>query len=248
MVTVNLLGTANLHLFRLSVKEVCEICGFSERTFFHRVKAGKIKPSRDEQNRIRDGRPRIYVSADALADYLGITDEAQARERLGLPAIEDQRPEPTPVDHKIFADVPDRRVPDIREPDAFVPREAGFTDDAAENQARWNAGEVTDTAGNSSSGNERWPSKGFVSLIGPLEPKPKKKFDSAEHMNPALIGTSHPVRGIDGELIAHAGSNNHPLVALGRKDEPAPKPRHPNQTRQELLNAIWRDVRNGWSR
>jgi hypothetical protein len=106
--------------------------------------------------------------------------------------------------------------------------------------AKYKAGLVEDSYGN------RIGEARPLTALGPMEPKPKKKFDGAEHMDQRLIGTSHPVRGIDGEFIVHAGSDNHPLVALGRKAEPAL--RHPNQTRQELLNAIRVDLRNGWSR
>lgn len=108
--------------------------------------------------------------------------------------------------------------------------------------ARWKAGLETDSYGN------HIGSPKPLTGLGPIEPKPKKKFDGAEHMDQRLIGTSHPQHGTDGEVIVHAGSDNHPLVALGRKEEPAPKLRDPNETRQEYLNAIWVDIRNGWAR
>jgi hypothetical protein len=194
MMNINVLGLSNLHSIRLTVAQVCEIAGFGERTFFSRKKSGKLKVCHDPNNRIKDGRPRIFVYADDLAAYLmpGVNDEAGARERMGLPAIEGEQ-EPTPEDRKIFADVEapymPRRVPDIGEPDAFRPREYhGFSENSAANQAAWQAGEVTDTMGNSVHGNERWPNKGSVSLIGPQEPRPKERFDCAAHMDKALVG------------------------------------------------------------
>jgi hypothetical protein len=191
MLKINLLGVANLHSFRFSVPVVCEIAGFSERTFFSRVKSGKIKPSHDEQNRIRDGRPRIYVTGDVLADYLRCADEATARERLGLPAIVEDEPEPEPFDRKIFARPLDQRERETQVPDVGRPCDAvnGFTDDPAQNLELWNSGEITDSAGNDGQGrNDRFPTKGPQTLLGPQAPKERVKADSTVHMDPALIG------------------------------------------------------------
>lgn len=213
MLTINVLGLANLHPFRFSVPEVCGVCGFSERTFFSRVKTGQIKSSKDEHNRIRDGRPRIYVAGDDLADYLQCRDEVTARERLGLPAIIEEKPEPEPYDRKIFADdgksspimhdvpVPNRHV--------RVPHTQGFTDDPAQNLELWNAGEVTDSAGNNGQGrNDRFPTKGPQTLLGPQSPRERVRADTTIHMV-SPVGGERVENAVDSDAFTelwHPGS------------------------------------------
>jgi hypothetical protein len=98
----------------------------------------------------------------------------------------------------------------------FAPHPASPIDLKAEEDFRFSqaylAGEVTDSAGNNVNGtNERFPTKGHVSLLGPTEQIPRTKPDTQAHMNPALVGTSRTMSGVDCEPVAHAGSNNHPL-------------------------------------
>lgn len=201
MLKINVLGLANLHLVRFTVPEVCDVCGFSERTFFHRIKSGKIKPSHDEHNRIRDGRPRIYVCGEELARYLGCKTEATARERLGLAPIAEEKPEPEPFDTKIFADAP---VRDRRMPDVIVGRNpTGFTDDPADNLARWNAGELTDSAGNNGQGrNDRFPTKGPQTLLGPQDPRERVRPDTTGHMTSPVADDERVENPVDSDAFA----------------------------------------------
>jgi hypothetical protein len=196
MVSINVIGLANLHGIKFTVKEVLAIVGCSERTFYSRAKAGKLKTTQSKTEFCRDGRPRIYVTADDLADFLHLKDEATARAYMNLPPIEGEQ-EPTPEDRKMFADVSEpytpRRVPVIGEPDAFRPQENGFSENAAANQEKWNTGAVTDSLGNNALGNESRPTTGVVSLIGPHEPMPRVRPDSTAHMNPALVGCTERV-------------------------------------------------------
>jgi hypothetical protein len=209
MLTINVLGLANLHPFRFSAPEVCELCGFSERTFFHRVKAGKIKVTHDEQNRINDGRRRIYVAGDDLAYYFGIRDEAQARARMGLPAIAEEKPEPED-DRKIFADVRVRDTKVVAAPSKSGTPTQGFSDDAAENLERWNAGELTDSAGNNGQGrNDRFPSKGTQTLLGPQEPMSRVRPDTTSHMVSPVGGGERIENAVDSDAfleMIHPGS------------------------------------------
>jgi hypothetical protein len=195
MMSINVLGVSNLHGIKFTVKEVCAIVGCSERTFYSRTKAGKIKATQSTTEFCRDGRPRIFVYADDLADCLHLKNEAAARAFMNLPPVEGEKPEPE-NDHHIFADVAapyTPRIPDIREPDAFRPQENGFSENAAANQEMWNTGAVTDSLGNNALGNESRPTTGVVSLIGPHEPMPRVRPDSAAHMNPALVGGTERV-------------------------------------------------------
>jgi hypothetical protein len=253
MLKINVLGLANLHTIRLSASEVCTVCGFSERTFFHRIKSGKIRASHDEQNRIRDGRPRIYVAADDLAYYFGIRDEAQARARMGLPAIVEEKPEPED-DRKIFADVgrTSTDVPTVgrSSPDVPVRDRQGFTDDPADNLARWNAGEIADSAGNTVNGNERWPSKGIQTLLGPIEPMPRVRPDTTVHMDPALVGdvtaAPNPVDSDAFNELWHPGTADRKAQMYQQCGVRQPS----EQQRKQAVDraAIAAAFRQGWSR
>ena len=250
MITINLLGLANLHPIHFSVAEVCDVCGFSERTFFHRVKAGRLKVTRSTTEFIRDGRPRLYVCADDLAYYFGIRDEAQARARMGLPAIVEEKPAP---------EIADARVRDTRIPDAPIYRSVapsgghvqGFTDDAEDNLARWNAGEITDSAGNNGQGrNDRFPTKGPQTLLGPREPMPKVRPDTTSHMDPALIGGGERVENaVDSDAFNESW---HPGTAERKAQMYAQCGiRQPSEQEKKKHNdraAIAAAFRQGWSR
>ncbi len=255
MLKINVLGLSNLHPIRLSVAEVCNVCGFSERTFFHRVKAGRLKVTRSTTEFIRDGRPRLYVCADDLAYYFGIRDEAQARARMSLPAIVEEKPEPEPYDRKIFADahVRDTRTPDVPPSKGNVrgiPPQ-GFTDDAAENLARWNAGEVTDSAGNNGQGsNDRFPTKGPQTLLGPREPRERVRPDTTVHMNPALIGelwtAPNPVDSDEYLELLHPGTAERKAQQYAQAG--LRQPSEQDRKKHNDIAAIASAFRQGYSR
>jgi hypothetical protein len=73
-------------------------------------------------------------------------------------------------------------IPDLREPDAFAPQQSDFADS-------YKRGDATDSMGNTiNGGNDRWPSKGAVTLLGPIEPMPKVLPDTTSHMAPGTVG------------------------------------------------------------
>jgi excisionase family DNA binding protein len=153
-------------------------------------------------------------------------------------------PEPEPV--AVVEPVPAESTPTYD-----VPIRPEYNDEPADTRTfaeRYLANEVPDSAGNYFNGtNARWPTKGIQSLLGPQEPKPKEKFSCDAHMG-AYQTDRRPMIGTDGEPVYDAGSDNHPLnkgrTNVGEKQ----KSHHPNQTRQEFLNAIWSDIRRGFSR
>src|SRR5262249_31748582 len=107
--------------------------------------------------------------------------------------------------------------------------------------------EACDSFGNTISGvNVRHSEQ--VTALGP-SPQIERRLapTSTSHMNPALLATSCITFGTDGEVCEHAGAANHPLNR-GKLLEKPKRPEHPNATRQQMLNAILRDVSIGWSR
>jgi hypothetical protein len=213
MLRINVIGLSNLHSTRFTVKEVCGIVGFSERTFHTRVKQGVIKTHQSTTEFCRDGRPRIYVTADDLAQYLEIDNEKDAREFMGLPAIESE-PTPEPEnDHRIFADVvaPSTPAPSSSN---FDPEPAyGFSTNAAANAAMWHAGEVSDSAGNTGLGtNELHPERGVESLLGPQRPMPRVKPSTTSHMSPGTTGDAGSDRienPVDSDAFANMLNPGH---------------------------------------
>ena len=113
------------------------------------------------------------------------------------------------------------------------------------------AGEATDSLGNDCHGKNPFSESGPVSLLGPMEPVQRVKFDSTAHMDQALV-YREPMIGTDGQPVVHAGSLNHPL----NKDFvgiPTPtKAEHPNAFRNRALHVTiesWLDgQRHGYSR
>jgi hypothetical protein len=115
-------------------------------------------------------------------------------------------------------------MPDIKVPDAFNPQE------------------YRDGFGHTITGN--YEHRMF-------ETRTAQKPGLFDHMDPALLGGTEI--GADGQPIFDGSSDNHPLnvraIALGHLEPMKPaKSRHPNQNRQELLNAIFSDIRRGYSR
>jgi hypothetical protein len=184
--------------------QAAALLGIGERTLRRRVEKGLIQCTR-----------------------VGKGDFAEVSftyEQLGLP-------EPAPCEshplHDVVDEVSLHRVAKLEiEPElkpVFAPHPASPIDLKAEEDFRFSqaylAGEVTDSAGNNVNGtNERFPTKGHVSLLGPREPQRLKRLSTTSHMQPGLVGTSRTMGGVDGEPVAHAGSNNHPLNGAFRTD------------------------------
>lgn len=177
---------------KLSRMDVCRRVPMAPSTFDIWRKSGKLATFTD--GTLSNARkPIVFCTLEALGKALGIADEGTLRERLGLPADE-------PVAHDVQIDAryeePKAEAqpePDIRQPDAFAPRPlSGIERKQAEDRLfaeRYLAGEATDSAGNNVVGsNERFPSKGAVSLVGPMEPQVRTRLSTTSHMDAALVG------------------------------------------------------------
>jgi hypothetical protein len=127
-----------------------------------------------------------------------------------------------------------------------APANVGHYEDEPSFAEKFKAGEATDSIGNDLF------KPNPVSLLGPNPPVVRTPLPGLfEHMDSALLGGTDS--DTQGQPIFDGASDNHPLnvraIAEG-KQEPtkAPASRHPNQTRQEALNLIFRDIRLGYSR
>jgi len=115
--------------------------------------------------------------------------------------------------------------------------------------AKYLAGEACDSCGNFFNGsNPRFQSSGPQTLLGPLPPRVKTRPGTADHMDQNLLGTSTVMHGTDGEIVPCANADNHPLLPGFKPLPTATKLPHPNQSRQDVLDAILSGVRAGWSR
>jgi hypothetical protein len=207
----------------MTKKEACALLSISPKTLQRRMSKGVYKFTRTGEGQYAE---LSFTHAD-----LGLPSPVPVLE----PVIDlaHAAPEPTPQPEPKFAPAPLGPVERQREADER------FAQD-------YKRGEVADSAGNRIDGtNVRWPTKGIQSLLGPLEPKPKEKFSCDAHMT---LQNRSTLIGVDGDLVLHAGSDNHPMQQGRTHVGAKPKPRHPNQTSQELLNAIWSDIRRGYSR
>jgi len=213
-------------------KEAAALLGLSTRTFSRRVADGTYKFSRTGEGQFAEV---SFSYADlGLQEPSGDLLSPHPDVRV-QPQYEDAAPEACADNASAH------RVP------ASLAELANHPDDDLSFAEAYRKGLATDTAGNTIHGdNERWPTKGLISLLGPQDPKPKVRPDTTAHMDPRLIGTSHTTIGTDGEPVRDAGSANHPLNK-NSKASPAKQP-HPNQSRNEMLAAIWQDIRRGYSR
>jgi hypothetical protein len=89
MLTINVIGLANLTGRRLSRQEVCDRLGFSTSTFDRRVRTGLLKIERDHSQLVA-GRPLTYVSLIELGRFLNVSDEHELLARLNMlaPGVE----------------------------------------------------------------------------------------------------------------------------------------------------------------
>ena len=69
-------------------KEAAQMIGVSLRTLDRHIAAGKLTVERTEAQTFEQA---VTITLKALGKYLGITDEAQLRARLGLPKAEPER-------------------------------------------------------------------------------------------------------------------------------------------------------------
>lgn len=203
---------------RVSKKQMAEHLGVSVSTIDRKVKRGELTPVFGEKTSF--GKPTVSFEIAEPAEPSSTRPEP-SDPNLG------SHPESEPS-----ANLAERPQSNI---DAKLEDDFHFAH-------RYLQGQATDSQGNRIDGsNVRYSEP--VTLLGP-EPQIEYTPPSSttEHMNPALVGGT-PLPG-----VAHAGDLSHPLLKDFKGIERAVRPRHPNQTRQEFLHAMLRDVSQGWSR
>ena len=222
--------------FKLTKREACALLSISPKTLQRRINKGQYKFTRIGEGQYAE---LSFTHAD-----------------LGLPEPE-PTPTPTPVAPAVTPAV--ETAPAVPEPEPKIaPAQLGPIELQREADQRfaddYKRGLVTDSAGNTINGtNERWPTKGVQSLLGPLEAKPREKFSCNSHMSDYWRMNDQPQVGWNGEVIVDASSDSHPLNRervlreQAIKSTPTRQP-HPNQSRQDMLNQIWADIRRGYSR
>ena len=213
---------------RMTKKQVCALLSISPKTLERRMARGIYKFTRSGEGQYA---PVSFTFAD-----------------LGLP---EPVPEPTPVLETVPVVEP---TPELAPAPTFSPTPLGPIELQREADERfaqdYKRGEATDSAGNTINGtNERWPTKGIQTLLGPMEPKPRERVQHVTTME-KIANAQPPTVGTDGEPVLHAGSDNHPF--FGPKNRACgggtSKPRDPNQTRNDYLKEIFADIRRGFSR
>ncbi len=220
---------------KISRTEVCKRVPMSLATFDRWRKLGKLETFTDDTLSCAK-KHIVWVTLEALGKALGIEDEIILRQRLDLPQVIVPQPDPEPLPEP---KPQPKRVPDIAEPDAFAPQPI---DPAT----------YTDSFGHPIAGNNHH--KMFATVY-------ELPRDTQSHMDPKLLGDTRTL-GTDGAPIFHGGSDNHPLnsealyEAFRKPGQPSfaeirqirTKPPHPNANRQAFLDAIFRDIGNGFSR
>jgi hypothetical protein len=181
---------------KLSRNEVCKRVPIGLSTFDRWAKSGKLEVFRD--GTLTNAKKEVvWASLESLGKALGIADDTELRQRLGLPTVTHD------VTINVNYDNPQpERVPDIREPDAFRPQSRAQQD--REFAEKYRSGEATDSAGNKIDGtNSRWPLSdrddgiAAVTLLGPTAKEPKVKGETQNHMEPGLLSD----RDENGEAI-----------------------------------------------
>lgn len=145
----------------LSRKEAASLLGISLSTLQRRTKAGQYTC-------IRTGTSQF---SETLYTHAGI----------GLSEPIESQPEPEPlVEHKPVEVLPPKTEPSAV--DLKAEADQRFAQD-------YRSGIATDSNGNRVDGtNEKFPSLGATSLLGPRRPpEPKKPQSGCSHMNPALL-------------------------------------------------------------
>jgi hypothetical protein len=201
-----------------SKAQAARLLGISTRTLTRRVAAGTIRCKRVGEGQFAE----LAFSADELR-RLGATIPEPVT--VTVEAAPEPQPTPEPAPQP--------------QPSAF---EQHLADDLAFAEA-YLRGEASDSAGNKHDGSNSRFLSGQQSLLGPQPARIRTRPSTTGHMNAALVGGT-PQRGTDGEVVAHAGSDNAPLLK-NFTGIPAPtRLRHPNSVRQEILSGVLA----GWSR
>jgi hypothetical protein len=201
---------------KLSRTEVCKRVSMSLATFDRWRKAGKLETFTD--GTLSNAKKQIvWVTLEALGKALGIADEITLRLRLGLPEI---TPEPIKRDLVINKHYEDAKpTPDIREPDAFAPKEV-------------EPEPYRDSFGHTITGNREHRM---------FETQPYTPIDSTAHMNPALVNSGPKIENpVDSDAFVDLWrKSGEPTSAERRKLQGKEiTSQHPNANRQAYLRAI----------
>ena len=202
---------------KLSRTEVCKRVPMSLATFDRWRKAGKLETFTD--GTLSNAKKEIvWVTLENLGKVLGIADESTLRMRLGLPAEPSAESALRPASSTESVEHEPEQVPDIREPDAFAPKEAND--------------EFEDSFGHKLLGNDRHRMFETQVRIPP---------DSQAHMNQALINTGPRIENpVDSDTFADMWRKpGEPTSEERRKLQGREIAlQHPNANRESYLKAI----------
>jgi len=204
-------------------------------------------------------KPIVFCTLEAVGKALGIADEVTLRVRLGLPAQDEPIAHDVHIDSRYEEPKVEPRPepePDIRQPDAFAPRPlSNIERKQAEDRKfaeRYIAGAETDSAGNNIIGsNDRFPSKGAVSLVGPLEPRVRTRLSTTSHMDAALVGdpAQAVINPVDSDEFMERWHPGHlERKAQMYRDAGLKEPSEQDQKKTQDRAAIAAAFRHGWSR
>lgn len=129
-----------------SKKQAAQMVGVSMRTLDRHIAAGKIAVERVEAKTFEQA---VNISLESLGAYLGISDEAKLRKRLGLPCADELSAQPSSAN---FAEHPAPSQPNYECPQPHVSNIDAKLQADEEFARAFLAGEVTDSFGNSLDG------------------------------------------------------------------------------------------------
>ncbi|HXJ89138.1 MAG TPA: hypothetical protein VMS18_20135 [Candidatus Binatia bacterium] len=208
----------------LTRKQCADLLGISLSTFQRRVAKGIYGAGTKIPN---EKNPQMSEVLYSYSD-LGLPEPGPMQGELPLAS-----PEP-------LADNLSATVPTLGETSPTSNVDLQLTADLAFAE-KYKRGEATDSFGNSIGCNPQ------VSALGPIEPPaPQPRILGDEHM-PDDRRKQLPLD--ESGMTAHAGSDDHPLIAR-RTDIPKPVRRvNPNQTRAQMVSVLIRDcLYRGFSR
>lgn len=152
----------------MTKREACALLGISPKTLQRRMSKGVYTFTRTGEGHYAE---LSFTHAD-----LGLTEPAPVPEPTPVLETAPAAPEPTPEPAPTFAPTPLGPI-ELKEQ-----ADRRFADD-------YKRGLVGDSAGNKIDGtNEKWPTKGAQSLLGPVESTQAPAIDLQAHMDPALLG------------------------------------------------------------
>lgn len=231
--------------------EVCKRLKLNPSTFDRAVKAGKLPITHDASISVA-GHPATLVELSDVARWRGIAED----ELLALLSVPEPEPAPQPVQPEpesqpapAVEPEPAPRPESAPEPE-LPPIEQRALEDAEFAEA-YKRGEATDSAGNTIIGsNDRFPSKGLQSLLGPVEEQPEHKPSGVSHMDPNLVCNPdvphNPVDSDEFNELWHPGHKDRKAAMY--RDARIPQPSEQQVKQHVDRAAILAAFRQGYSR